>query len=571
MVRTRGGKSSVRRSPYWFRPGGKYNSNRYDKATKTFKDAAIRQALSTAGNAVGSPVDFSVLKDLYDNAYGEGPSNNNNYEDEGQELDFPEEVDMDPEGTDDVDAPQGMLPGSGGNATAADKQRRTLQRYSYNMGQGKIKRRLISSTYKVMMPVSTAFDGHQVSFIPWENIPVCHSWATIAEALQGSYFWRYIGAKVRIRQCKAHAEIPLSSTSNWPVPLDNVMMFHLKNSPFVAPRAQVFDTIDEFDDWTALCKDQVNGTVTKALPKCTVYRYTHPKLHPIAYDDDLWVQRFVNIDEMYQFEHNETGYKPWRHGWELYEAFHYTRDESGSGSDTYNVLNFPRCDYLYGVLDVPDTNKVTDGNGWPQTICITNKHYTPSWAGYWLGSTIDRETTGNATSYKTVTAIQSSYGHDCKVYNNGTYGKIHQSENPMKPIILAFSRFMNNDNVQAYRAYFDIEIIHEIEVMENMLGARNYGKSDAYPLSTGTGGDWSDIFGMMGHSLLPQRVVTGDQNKMKEMTDRKYMLNQYIFPIYNPWHIPVVLTQALIQPRLIKSIEPVEKDIDENKDTKVVQ
>ena len=131
----------------------------------------------------------------------------------------------------------------------------------------------------------------------------------------------------------------------------------------------------------------------------------------------------------------------------------------------------------------------------------------------------------------TAGAIKKHYGKGAQyVTDDADSGLRYLDSNVMKPIILNFSRFMNGDNVQPYRVYFNIRIIHEITVLKNQKLLRN-PRLVKDPMTTAGNNKIQ-----MGR--IPMRVYTGQHASIVQDVDHhSYRSNTYMFPIYNPKRI----------------------------------
>ena len=401
--------------------------------------------------------------------------------------------------------------GLGGTMTGNTNQSvpgRTLQRYVLKDGTHVVRHKC-ESTYKLMSKVSTKYDNKLVDFIPWESIRLCHPEDQYMQAFQGATAWRPISARVELFNMRAHAEIQVATQSFYPVNLDQVRLRFIKHSFPIAPRMSIVETKKQFDDWITVTKNQDTGVVTKSLPTTTFRKGVNFDWDTeVWYDDPIWSSKKVVDDEMVDFSWHGKG--PWRHTQEFtLPPFYRGNPQNGMSASVDKPMYYgeTRFDYAIGAIDPPFVGHNYIKRGSAQE----NQPYSePSWfipmhsintpnAIKWINDRVDK-----LTDYEELDTVYPVLrtGTDKKLYfGNHVFDFHHKSryvnlipsgstqgqggqlaylmpepyydDNVQKPILMTFSRFMKNDNVQEYRVYFDCRIIHEYETRIEPIHNKN--------------------------------------------------------------------------------------------------
>ena len=371
---------------------------------------------------------------------------------------------------------------------------------------------------------------------------ICHHGVSLYTITQGSSFWRPVSANVKIQNVTAHAEIPTTATAHWPVSLDEVRMRYLKGDEWTVPRKSVIYEKTELDDWNALCTDQGDGEQTKELPSCKLlYGCAENVWQNLKYDKDSWVDKRVADEEFFEFGWRSEG-GPWRHVEEHEQDVLYRRPRlvGQTASVGYNdMINLPRFDYLYGCMDTPLCSRVMEfGKLMALNRCIYNKRPLPLWWTQHMGKgTLNDTDMSTYEDMKNSTELFQNYNQyisnfanaelihgQGKTWNAAMPSQIYSSPNQMKPIYIAFSRFMRDNNIQPYRVYFDVEITHTIELLKNKQSERNRGGQ----FQTADNGNQQNI---------PSFVfsVPAKNAPKQDMNDFDFFADVHSFPVYNPW------------------------------------
>ena len=282
----------------------------------------------------------------------------------------------------------------------------------------------------------------------------------------------------------------------------------------------------EFNAWSQLLSDQQDGTAIKELPKTQVYKgYSDVAKFDLEYDDDEWVDKRIVDDEMFSFEWSGTG--PWRHGHEFYtNIFWNVKPAPTTTTSMWKCFNLPRFDYLDGRLDFPAASVKEDALEIPVMSQTCNVEYTDimhAWHNEYTSPFVFNSYNNRTTAAN----VTKRYGKKVHyVPDDADNPKRYQDSNLMKPILLSWSRFMNGDDVQPYRVYFKVRIIHEITLLKNLKVRRNLTIS-ANPM--GANLTRSEL------GKVPWKIFSGHHADLdRNLNDIKYKTNTYSFPIYNP-------------------------------------
>ena len=511
--------------PGWWKPGGKYNKDRYDKTTSTFTSGPSAgmsgRSRTRARNAEPATRDRSAHgNDEFQQPHFQPPPM------AAADRDPIPDEPMEP------DLQFGIGSAVGGTPNAPMVAARTIQRYQTDVNQHGTYDYTFETTLNCMQSVTAGASG-VVTYIPWESLNACHGAEQLNDASSNAWFWKPKSARVELYDFKAHAEIPINATAHYPIELNQIRARFLKQGEWLGVRSNVIDSLTEFNAWNALLSDQQDGTAIKELPKTQVYKgYSDTAKFDLEYDDDEWVDKRIVDDEMFAFDWSGSG--PWRHGHEFYTNIYWNLKQPPTTTTTvWKCFSFPRFDYLDGRMDFPTANTKEDALEIPVQSQVCNIDYSPimhSWHRSFQSPYL-YDAYNNRTTNAHVLVRYGKRAH--YVPDDADQGERYQDSNLMKPILLNFSRFMNGDDVQPYRVYFKIRIIHKVTMLKNLKVRRNISQN-ANPMgATLTKSELGKV---------PWRIFSGHHADMdRPLTDIKYKTNSYSFPIYNPklfltWH-----------------------------------
>ena len=522
--------------PPWWKAGGKYNTEAYNKHTKTFytaeqrrgnaqanrdyrdinfdendwgiedmprhdrpgpsrdrspvhqtrrsnvserlRNTAGRQAVRAAARMAGVPEPvINGGEAVYDH-WQDGQEQDN---ESNATSDAFDEMEQDEEQPNEIGVAGGRL--AGGNSVAPSYAERTLQRWDALDGQGSWELRTFESSLWTVMKVTTSNTLGLAYTIPWESINVCHSMDELASALVGCDRWKPLSAHVSMTNTTNHAEIPVTQNAAWPIQLNNVRMkFADMKCPVLNPHVKIFDGLDDFTTWENLFdKGDTTGEVKMELPQTHVFKgdsriFSNPEDLYIRMDDDLWKEKKMVDDKFLDFHFNVPD-GPIRDVNEILTVD--ARQVDGQGNNKTRLTGFPRFDYMMGVLNMPIWNSYK----WPgfnKTNAWAYRRQGPTPPGFiQLQESIDTKSylpDGNFVDFDTTNpATKTKFpGMDFDEPSCMPYS--HRKV--MKPILLTPTLFMNNDQVSPFRVYSCINITHEIMVRKSRRCGRSYRMND---------------------------------------------------------------------------------------------
>lgn len=402
-------------------------------------------------------------------------------------------------------APAPNAPGDnfvGGN-TNQQPPGRTLQTFKVPDGF-KTRRLILESTYKVRSKIDALFEADKLRTIPWESMRLCHHDNSYLNQMCEASGWRPVKCRVEIFNMRAHAEISVAANSFYPINLDQVRARYIDHSYPIAARIGTIENKAQYDAWIKVLDNQKDGLQDSDLPLCEMSVGTEVTYNrKVYYDEQFWVSKKVQDDEMLEFEW-VAGDVPWRHTNEIYNPL-FMKHPQGNGIPAtlkygYSIFD-PRFDYRFGAIDPPfsppryyklKTAAQTD-SGQTRVSC----RLTPIWASNTKGlikvvneneDSLARNETATDEVFNIAKLVEygKAFGDNCfhsydlhiRDYSDGIkedlfsqmhpvpFPTIYSDDNVMKPIVLDFSRFMKQDNVQEYRVYYEIRIVHEIDILE---------------------------------------------------------------------------------------------------------
>ena len=360
-----------------------------------------------------------------------------------------------------------------------------------------------------------------------ECLQFCHAEEELIDAGSNGWFWKPSSARVELYDFKAHAEIPLNATAHYPIELNQIRARFLKQSEFLGARIHVIDNINEYNAWKSILTDQNDGTAISELPTTEIHKaYNNTQAsYSLEYDDDNWVDKRIVDDEMFSFDWNGSG--PWRQGNMFYCNLRYDKLDADKRT-VRQFLSFERFDYLCGTLDEPNTTSYIDGVDIPLCDQINNCSFTNVFATWFQEYTSQIPAGAGFNDNTALNKFTERNGSNMEyIPFAATHGPRYQDDNIMKPILLDFSRFMNGVNIQPYRVYFKIRIIHKIHILGNLKLHRN-AKSISSPMIQTT-------IPKVALGRFPMRIVTGTTlQRGKSVNSTQFRCNDYMFPIYNP-------------------------------------
>lgn len=429
---------------------------------------------------------------------------------------FNKDIDMTDAANDNNEGP------SGANDSQTPRER-TMQSFDIKPTT-KIERYTCESSYHVRSKIDGGFATSGCDVIPWESMRQCHNDAQWSGNLEHAIGWRPIGCTVEIFNMRAHADISINTASFFPVNLDQVRVRYLPHSLPLAPRAAVFDSVSQYNTWRTLLATQSTGQFDKDLPNTSVYiGQDVDKGRGIDYDEIFWSERKVHDDKMLTFTWNGSG--PWRNCNELYiptEIKLPCSYDNTAANRFATYLAESRFDYRQGIIEAPfsdyrrmrllDLSTVENAtHNKPLRICLKHSYVTKdllnNFNALTKSITDTRDTALDLNTYverkkylgDSVSLMSGNLNHD-PAKNIQTQQTIddffyempdipYYDDNYMKPVILAFSRFMKNDNIQEYRVYYEMRIKHHYEVLKSTIPSRQNLKSDnsIWPNSQGIG------------------------------------------------------------------------------------
>ena len=460
-----------------------------------------------------------------------------------------------------------------GGSTNQQVPNRTLQTFQIPSGMF-VTTHPMESVYKVRTRVFQPYHG-QVYTIPWESMRFCHNDTQYLPLLCGAVGWKPIGADVEIFNMRAHADIPINTASFYPINLDEVRCRYIQhNSPLTANLAPI-PSEGVYDGWLNVINNQSDGVQDTELPTRWLFigdQVNDGDQHRLLdYDEQFWASKKVVDDEMIDFHWKGDG--PWRNCNELYLDMLYltpTMFETPPGLNYQKMIMEARFDYRCGMIDPPwsstkywtlrtPQDQIVPAHSFkPGTPCFIHSECTPELIKRVQDVKFSRAYERNALlcqDIRTHTEQDKMFGRysytnahhripwinislkDDMHYEqqiNRLPATPHYDNNVMKPILLDFSRFMKQDNIQEYRVYYEIRIRHTIQILRHKQDQRrNLRDLNVWPVNKyGMGG--ADKYGAT--VIYTDDTAASDRPPPSRCYNKNFKLIRYFRPFIEPIH-----------------------------------
>ena len=432
------------------------------------------------------------------------------------------------------------------------------------------------STYRTRSLIKTAFNHKQIYTIPWESFRECHCDAQWMSQASTAIGWKPVDASVEIYNMRAHADIPIATSSFYPINLDQVRLRFIPHSRPLSARVAPFNTEAQHSDWKTLLQNQEDGIADKPLPVAEVHVGSIAAMRAVRYTDYFWSEKKVVDDEMVSFHWSGDG--PLRHLNELFIQTHQktkiAAPHTWAANHSSTWLIDHRFDYRAGVIDPPFI---------PMYRFYDKKESDPGYSGYNLAcranvwghmthdtvanmprtrnmvddseSVLDISTAAKYKSMYGALVVKAGYSNysstdiddDVEAEAENFYqlpqAEPYYDDNLMKPIFLDFSRFMKDDSIQEYRVYFAIRIKHTVKFL---VQKRSIDRLNLYNVYKGqpnlyiSGGVHTnqDADTPVMNQHLSNEIMIGD---VGDGFGHDKQSNPFITRYYRPLNVPIKL------------------------------